>query len=187
MVCWWQLSDGAGRPVFDQIVRSGPPHPLPASSFPPHPQPSLSMVELQDREIAANCWAGILNLMDVIKMWLDPSGRGLRRRLATQMTSNGIRSLLSRRCQSLSRSGLSANLAMSAIKAVFRVGLQGWFLKSLSPVPSLSELDHIQSEQAAEGRGSSRANCLYHDVPRPGKSYPAHYEWDVIHHWFVSK
>lgn len=105
--------------------------------FLPTPNPHFPW-ELQDREIAANCWAGIPNLMDVIKMWLDPMGRGLRSRPAKQMTSNGTRSLLSQRCQSWSRSGLSEDLAMSAIKAVSEWDCTPWFLKSLSPVPSLS-------------------------------------------------
>lgn len=73
--------------------------------------------------------------MDVIKMWLDPLGCGLRRGLAKQMTSNGIRSLLSQRCQSLSRLGLSENPAMSAMKAVFRVGLQSQIPEVPLPCP----------------------------------------------------
>lgn len=77
------------------------------------------------------------------------------------------------------------------LKAIFRGAMHTAPLPSClgSPahIPTCSGPDQWWFAQAEEGRTSRWGYCLYHDVHRPGKSYPAHYGGNAIHHWFVSK
>ena len=88
--------------------------------------------------------------------------------------------------------GWEGKPATTTLRASFRVeGTQPPLPSCLKPPPIPCPQSFWAGSPAIwpaeEGRGSRWGHCLYHDVSRPGKSYPAHYEWDVIHHWFGSK
>lgn len=181
-MCLWQLSYGAAR----SVLPTAPSTPsLPLAWATPHPSSndSCKMKKLP-KTVELELWAWWMSSKCGLIPWGVARGGGWPS--WWHLMECGAFYLGD---VNLSADQVEWKPATTALKAVFRVRMHTAPLPVWSPLPvsRLSGLNQLQFGQTDEGRGSRWGYCLYHDVHRPGKSYPAHYEWDVIHHWFVSK
>lgn len=190
MVCWWQFSYGAAGLVLDQIARSSPSPPLAWVSH-PHPAPSLGescKMEklLQTVELELGAW-WMSSECGWIPWGVAGGGGWPSWWLLMECGAFYLR------CQSSCTHWVERENLQPLHWGPFselegtQPPLPACLKPSLIPYPQSFWAGSPAIWAAEEGRGSRWGHCLYQDVSRPGKSYPAHYEWDVIHHWFASK